>query len=162
MPLSGKERGVSRILESVEQFLDGDDWKYQRVDGRSALRFGVSGEHGKLDCLAIADDSRDLLRFYSILPVMAPEPQRHLIAELVTRINYSLLVGNFELDMSDGEIRYKTTADFENVDVSLSVVKNVIYWNISTADRYLPAVMKVLYANLSPETALEEPPAKAD
>ena len=35
------------------------------------------------------------------------------IAEFLTRTNYSMIIGNFELDFADGEIRYKTSIDVQ-------------------------------------------------
>ena len=45
---------------------------------------------------------------YHIAPVKAPVEQRSAISEFITRANYGLTNGNFEMDFNDGELRYKT------------------------------------------------------
>ena len=52
------------------------------------------------------------------MPIRVAEEQRQIVAELLARINYGLNIGNFELDMTDGEIRYKTSIDVEGGELT--------------------------------------------
>ena len=72
----------------------------------------------------------------------------------MARINYGLNIGNFELDMNDGEIRYKTSIDVEGGELSTRMVETLIAVNISTTDRYFSAFTDVLYAGMSPLEAV--------
>ncbi len=47
---------------------------------------------------------------YTVFPVKAPEEKRGAVAAFLTRANYGLILGSFELDFDDGEIRFKVTA----------------------------------------------------
>ncbi|HEX9018927.1 MAG TPA: YbjN domain-containing protein, partial [Anaerolineaceae bacterium] len=73
-----------------------------------------------------------------------------------TRANYGMIIGNFELDYQDGEIRYKTSVDVEDVALAESLVQNLVYANVLTMDKYLPGLMRVLYAGIEPIAAIEE------
>jgi len=76
------------------------------------------------------------------------------MAEFLTRANYGLVVGNFELDFTDGEIRYKTSIDVEGDCLSKALVRAIVYTNIIMMDKYMPGIMALLYANVSPVQAI--------
>ena len=60
------------------------------------------------------------------------------IAELLTRANYGIRIGNFERDYSDGEIRDKSSLDFECQSLTPTLIRNSIYPAVQTMDYYLP------------------------
>jgi hypothetical protein len=115
---------------------------------------GVSGRNGEYDCYAIANEERQTFRFVSQVPIKVPENQRILMSEFLTRANYGLCIGNFEMDFDDGEIRYKTSIDVENDRLTSALVENLVNINVITVDRYFPGMMKVLYGGMSPEEAI--------
>jgi len=39
--------------------------------------------------------------------------KRGAVAEFINRANYGIIIGNFEMDFADGEIRYKTSIDVQ-------------------------------------------------
>jgi hypothetical protein len=60
------------------------------------------------------------------------------------------------MDMSDGEVRYKTSLDVENDPITTSMIRTLVLINLQTADRYLPGLMLVLYGNRSADDAIHE------
>jgi hypothetical protein len=44
----------------------------------------------------------------------------------------------------------------EGDELTPALVKNLVYANLSTMDRYLPGIMGVVYANLSPQQAIAQ------
>jgi hypothetical protein len=103
-----------------------------------------SGDAGKWNCFAQAREEQDQMVFYSVLPFQVPEEYRQEIALFLTRANYGMILGNFELDLSDGEVRYKTATDFEgNSEIEPAMIKPHIYANVMTMDRYYGAIQAV-------------------
>jgi hypothetical protein len=49
------------------------------------------------------------------------------VAEFLTRANSGMVIGNFELDFADGEIRYKTSIDVEGDKLSYAIIKRLVY-----------------------------------
>ncbi|WP_049790798.1 hypothetical protein [Trichormus azollae] len=58
--------------------------------------------------------------------------KKQVIAECITRANYGMIIGNFELDFNDGEIRYKTSIDAEGERLSFALIKQVVYANVTS------------------------------
>jgi hypothetical protein len=145
---------VGRVFDSVIAFLQEDDWRYEEISGESAIRFGFTGKNARYDCFGRVNEGHEIFVFYTIVPLRVPESQLLTIAELLARINYGLNIGNFELDMTDGEIRYKTSIDVEGGELSPRMVETLISVNISTTDRYFPSFTDVMYTGSDPASAV--------
>lgn len=141
---------MGSIFDAMVQFFEEDDWNYHQVEGRTILRLGFSGDNGSWSCYAEAKEEREQFVFYSVLEAKAPEEKRPAMAEFLTRANCGMIIGNFELDYSDGQVRYKTSIDVEDDRLTTALVKNMVYMNVIIMDRYFPGIMKVIYADASP------------
>ena len=96
-----------RAFATLGQFLQDDGWHPQQVEEKTIYRVYFSGQNGEQRCYAQIRIGLEQFLFYSVAPVKAPEEKRATMAEFVTRANYGLRIGNFEMDYRDGEIRYE-------------------------------------------------------
>jgi hypothetical protein len=145
---------MGKILDTVISFLEQDGWPFTQFEGQPVLQLGFRGDNGQWNCYAQAREEQTQFLFYSVCPVNAPEERRLDVAEFLTRANYGLFIGNFELDLDDGEIRYKTSIDVEGDRLSVALVQQLVYANAFTMDRYLPGIMGVIYGDASPAEAI--------
>jgi len=144
------------IFETMVEFFNREEWTYDQIPDQPILRLGMNGKNGKWVGYAQAREAQDQFVFYSVLPTTAPEDKRHQMAELLTRFNYGLVVGNWEMDYRDGEIRYKTSIDVEGDRLTTALVRNVVFLNLQMMDRTLPAIMGVMYGGISIDVALRQ------
>ncbi len=147
---------MNNLFDVVIQYFEEDDWNFMEVSPRQVLKMGVSGKNGDYNCFAIVNEERETFRFLSSFPIKIPPEKRLTIAELITRANLGLTIGNFELDFDDGEVRYKTGIDVEGDRLSTALVRNLVNTNVMVVDHYFPCVMKVLYGGISPTEAIDE------
>lgn len=147
---------MGRILDVVGKFLSEDDWPFSLMEGRTVYKTGFEGKNGQFTCYAQERPEQDQFVFYSIFPVRAPEEHMGEVAEFITRANYGMIIGNFELDYTDGEIRYKTSLDVEEMNEIEPLLRHLIYANVLTMDKYFPGLMRVIYAGINPADAVEE------
>jgi len=138
------------------QFFTEDDWPFEQLEGRPILRTAFRGKNGAWNCFAQAREEQYRFVFYSVCAVNTPEPRRPAMAEFLTRANYGMIIGNFEMDYSDGEVRYKTSIDVEGDELTPALVKQMVYANVMTMDKYLPGIMKVMYTDINPLNAITE------
>ncbi len=144
------------IFDVMVEFFEGTHWNFQRHDGKSHLSMNVSGINGKWQCIAQAREAQEQFIFYSMLPINVPSDRRQKIAELLTRANYGIVIGNFEMDFRDGEVRYKTSIDVEGAELTRALMHRLVGANLMTFDRYLPAIMSALYSDVTPQAAVEK------
>ncbi len=147
---------MENILDTAITFFKEDNWPFQQLEGQPILQIGFQGENGQWTCFAMAREEQAQFAFYSVCTARAPEARRPALAEFLTRANYGLIIGNFELDWTDGEIRYKTSMDVEGDRLTPALVKQMAYANVVTMDRYLPGIMRIIYGDVAPDQALAE------
>jgi hypothetical protein len=107
-----------------------------RLDGLSETdAFSVLAQTSEQDCTVCA---------FAVSTLAVPAAQRAAIMELITRINFGLVIGCFELDLEDGELRFRASVDVEGATPDGATLKNVVFAAAATFARYLPAVADVI------------------
>ncbi|MCL6450717.1 MAG: YbjN domain-containing protein [Acetobacteraceae bacterium] len=147
---------MGRIYNAVLKFLREDNWRFSEIEGMPAIRLGMSGRNGNWLCYGHAREEQQQFVFYSVCAVKVPEEKRQAMAEFLTRANYGMVIGNFEMDFSDGEIRCKTSIDVEGERLTSALIKPLIYANVAMMDRYLPGINAVIYGGVSPKEAVAQ------
>ena len=148
------ERTELSLYDIMRKFFEDEDWKVVEMEGQTALRLGCTGENGEWVCYAQTKESPGRFIFYSVLGAKALEARRTAVAEFISRANYGLVLGNFEMDFADGEIRYKTSAYMEDISPTKDLFHTLVYTNLLVTDKYLPGIMSVIYAGMSAEQAI--------
>jgi hypothetical protein len=143
-------------FETLGQFLEEDGWHPQQLEGQPVYRMGFAGRNGQTTCYAQIRMDLEQFLFYVMAPIKAPEDTLHAVAEYIARANYGMRIGNFEMDFSDGEMRYKSSLDFEASALTPGLIRNAIYPAVETMDRYLPGLLAVIYGGLPPADAIAE------
>ncbi len=132
------------IFEEVADYFESEGWSFVKGKDKSSLRLQHRGQNGQWKCLAVVKEKEQEFVFYSICPLTASETQKLAVAEFITRINYSLTVGNFDLDFATGTIRYKTSINVAGDYLSYEIIGNLVKGNIAAMDKYLPDILVVI------------------
>jgi len=144
------------ILDAFRAYFDEHELPYEEAEGSAILRLWFRGHHGEWICLAQSRLEQQQAVFYSRASVPVPEDRRLAVAEFVCRANYGMIVGNFEIDLDDGEVRYKTSVDIEGVTATRQLIQNLVAPNVITMDRYLPGLLSVAFGGKHPAEAIAE------
>ena len=144
------------IFEQIINFFTQDDWEYKKIKGESTLLLAFQGKNGTWSCYAKARVEQQQFVFYSICPINVPETKYLAVAEFIARANSGMIIGNFELDFIDGEIRYKTSIDVEGVSLTFSQIKRLVYTNVTMMDEYLPGIRSVIDGDAEPKDAIAQ------
>jgi hypothetical protein len=145
-----------QFFEEIVNFFQEDGWPFVQVEGEPLLQMVFQGENGKWTCYAKARDDPEQFVFYSVCPINAPDSKRLAVAEFLTRANSGMIIGNFEMDFEEGEIRYKTSIDVEDDSLSSALIKRLVYANVMMMDGYLPGIMSVIYGDVTPRDAIAQ------
>lgn len=142
--------------ENVQQFLQIDGWFPQDIEGLTAYTARYVGSQSEFRVVTHVNVELQQLYIYVIFPENVPEDRRGEVAEFITRANYGLRIGNFEMDFRDGELRYKASVDFEDVTLTHALIKNMIYPSVQTSDRYHRAIIRVAFEGTTPLDSIGE------
>ena len=137
--------------------------KFGRYPAAPVVMFLCHTKSAVHTCVIGTRENRSLLRCVLSVACRVPPEKRSGAAELITRINYGLTLGTFEMDFSDGEIRYRTSIDLTGGELVPEMVGSLIGATAGTVDRYHPAIMSFLWNDMTPEDAvamIEEVPGE--
>jgi hypothetical protein len=142
------------IYATLVRFFEGAKWKFHVSKEQRSVTLVFDGKNGPWTTHVKAFDDDQQVGVYGILPFTIEPEKRSAAAELITRANFGLVIGNFEMDFSDGEVRYKTSIDVEGDRLSDVLLLQLIAANLSIVDTYLPAFLALVARTITPSDAL--------
>jgi Putative bacterial sensory transduction regulator len=107
----------------------------------------------------VLDEERFVFYLQAQRPV--PEKRRDAVAQFITRANFGLSLGNYEMNYDDGTVRYKTSVDFAGRRLQDWMVKHTVLTNMETVEVYQRWLEKVM-DGADPEKAAAEADAQDD
>ena len=151
------------LLEKAMAYFQSDDWDTQPIS-ETVLQTAFRGDNGEWDCLAVVLDSSNHFLFYSIIGESVPEACRQQMAMFLHRANHGLNLGNFEFDMNQGELRFKTSVQVDPDQFSHELFQSLIHHNVLVVDEYFPGIRSIINETMSAEAAIMmiESPAVGD
>ena len=142
-------------FSAVTSFLDSKKYRYTTCDGVEKVTLSIAGKHADCSIEMSVPHEGDFLQINLYYPFrVRDEEQRRSAAELIARANYGILVGHFELDMHDGEIRFHITHLIQGIPLASETIERLLYTGLTSMDRYFPALMQHLHAGHTPEDAV--------
>ena len=147
---------MGRIYEAVKSYFDADEWSGEEVDD-GVLAFRFESEAGdQWGCLAVAVEDAEQFVFYSVRLEPMPAARRAEATELIMRANHGMQVGNFEMDLADGEIRFKTSIDVEGSELTAQLCRNMVDLNLMIMGVYFDGFTAVSKGDKSAADVIEE------
>ena len=101
-----RKSSPGQLYEAMRRFFEEEDWKFVEIEGQTALKLGCTGENGEWTCYAQIKEEPGRFLFYSVLAVKVPEAKRAPVAEFITRANYGMVLGNFEMYIHGHQLLY--------------------------------------------------------
>lgn len=142
------------MFDLVMGFFAGEGWAVKPTKDHRTIHMNYQGDNGVWGCTMLLREEDYLCLFYSRSPLIASAAQMQLAAEFVLRANCGLPVGNFEIDLDDGTMLFKTSIDVEGQGLSLPLVRQLVVANVTMMDRYLPGIKALIEDNASAKAAL--------
>ena len=152
--VSSGEPVAGALLADLRALFRENGWPFSDVRGAPVLFSELSGILGRWKFYAQVVEEQDLILLYSVCPFRVPEERRSEVSEFLTRANYGLAAGNFELDFADGEVRYKTALQRHVDGLDAATLRRAVRANGIAMETYLPGVGAVI-TGTAPVPALE-------
>ena len=144
------------VYTALRQSMDRHELNYRLDVDRQAVIASFNGDHGTYTLIGLVDPHLDLVQFMAVIPVPIPEEERDRVSEVITRANWGLKVGKFEMDYTDGEVRFQASTFFDET-IGEKTFCQMMAATLGTVDRYFPAILRVLYnEEMSAEDAVAE------
>jgi hypothetical protein len=139
------------------EFINKSNWHYSKpFEDKTIIQLGFEGRNGKFQCICDVKEDSNKFLCYTIGNNKVPVEKLLSVCEYITRVNSTTMLGNFELNFEQGEIRYKTSIDYEGITPTATLIEHLLLANITTYDNFLPGIMKVIFSDIQPKQAFEE------
>jgi hypothetical protein len=145
--------GTQQMKLAICEFLDSTDWSVEWID--EVFRTGIRGNNGRWRVGGVASESDHVFLFVSSRLLRIPQQKFPEIIEYINMVNSAITYGNFELNLSDGEIRYRTSIDVGGDRLTKSLVRQIVSGNLGLMDYYLPGFDWLIYGGFSANETLE-------
>jgi hypothetical protein len=153
-----KPPAVTRNLMGVVcAMLDSFGYNYLELDD-ATIHLAVGNPRGTYQIYFTATDATDFVRIICQFGSRIPVDRRSSVAEALNRINWKTGIGSFEMDMSDGELRYRIGMDVEAGLFSEKMADNMLGFSLHMMEKYHEPLMRIAFGDADPETAIVEVP----
>ena len=148
------------IANAIKAYLNDDGWHYSFDEDKGLFKFGLTlskGKIKKINYLVDVEDNEYVV--YATAPIGADEEDKTMMAnmaEFICRANYGLSRGNFELDMRDGEVRFKYFVDCDGVTPTSDMVQHSIHCPAAMFKRYGSGIVDIIFGDTTAKEAVEK------
>ncbi|MGC8989910.1 MAG: YbjN domain-containing protein [Verrucomicrobiia bacterium] len=141
-------------METVLKIFREAELDFTLGDNNLRVYSHTAGENGQWGFVVVICEERNMWFVMSSIPIRCPKGRRKRCAELLTRINNELSAGSFEMDVDCGEIIFGICYPLVEGQVDPDAFRVFLGFVWACTDRFLPAVLSVMYGSVTPKQAL--------
>ena len=146
---------MNAAYEKLIQHLDEHHISYLTNSEHHSICADFRGEVGTHRIVATVESDDNLFQVFGYSPVRVPQGSRPAIGETITRANYCMKVGKFEMDLDQGDLRFQAAQILPYDTIEDETIRRLIGTAMGMLDTYLPAVLSVIYGNELPQDAIK-------
>jgi len=141
------------LFRVLHEILTQNGWEFDFDNKNEIIKLEIRGINTNFHAFLLVDEEQESLLCNTHIKQKIPLSKRLEVCDFMCRVNYELANGNFEMDMDNGEIRYRTYLDLADAEPSKDQVLNIIWNGVLGFDTYYPGLMKLVYGDYSAEEA---------
>jgi hypothetical protein len=145
---------VSDLLVAAATYFAEQGWPVAQHDSLPVLRLEYEGAHGTWPCFVKIDEARRQVSVISVLPDTVAAEYRTEVAVFLTRANYLVPLGHFDMDFSDGEVRFRATVNVSQASFTSGLLDPLVKTNWVVVDQHLPELRAVASGERNAEDAM--------
>lgn len=141
------------LFRVLYEILSQNGWEFDFDNKNGIIKLEIRGINTDFHSFLFVDEEQESLLCNTHIDQKIPSSKRLEVCDFMNRVNYELVNGNFEMDMDNGEIRYRTFLDLADAQPSQDQILNIVWNGVLGFDTYYPGLMKLLYGDYNPEEA---------
>ena len=124
------------VFQRICAVLDKNEWTYKSDPEKLEIEIGVQGEDLPIDLTFRVEPERMLVMIISAFPYTIQEDKRLEVAMAVVKVNFALVHGCFDYDLTTGRMFFRMTNSFLDSRLSDEVFEYMLYCACGTVDDY--------------------------
>ena len=122
----------------------------------------VVGQLGSYHCFYQTQDEKKVITCAVCAPAVVLSAARRAVLEFITRVNFGLKLGAFEIDVRDGFFRFRAGIPLGDTTPHPTMVASIAYVGVTIFDRYWPSILEIMAGVRSDVDAASHPPERAE
>lgn len=151
-------RGKS-TFEVTLQYLNQSGRQFDIIEPGKVFRTGFAGKNARFTQFFAVDNERVRVTIFGLVDQTVPESKRAEVAELITRINYTLIIGSWDMGYDEGELRFRTSIVAPDVSITVETVRVLHLINMMELDAHYSPIMGIIHGNMSATDAFKSIPS---
>ena len=127
---------ASDVYQLFLKHFDEHDFRYEKNDADLVIKLTVQGEDLPQPTVIRVIEKANAVLIQSPMPFSVPEDKRTDMAVAITIVNYSMINGGFEMDLSNGMLSYKIAQGLFDEDFSEKTVEYMLTLTFGSTDRF--------------------------
>jgi hypothetical protein len=154
---------LGRLLGSLVDAMETLGWQFHLDGDAGGVVLPMTADEAEYLIALTPIEAAGLFLVRTTIPDRVPVEHRGAVCEFLNRANWRIAMGNFEMDMEDGEVVFRVTMESRKTDPTASAVRRLVLGSVSVFGRHLPALRGVAAGEASPRDAMDglEPPRRA-
>ena len=142
--------------ENIIGYFEEEDWSLYEVneEERTATTY-IRGDNGTFRVFVWLHDESETLSLSWYFQSSAPASKRHLVLDLLSQLNYRLIIGKFTMNSEDGGLAFRISASVTGTRFSKDNFESLWNWGIWRADEHYPKFMSLIYGDHTVDEVLE-------
>ena len=155
MSESSPSYGSSEAFQTLVSHFEANEFRFHADSDTKSVQLFITGDAVIYNCRVQLTHQDELIQVRIHYPVLARDPKiRPFVAEALARANHGMSIGNFDIDMDTGDINFHLGQVIRGQGLDDEIIGGVFSAGLATADRYFPAIMRVMFAGHTPTDAV--------
>jgi hypothetical protein len=146
------------LTAAVKAYLDSQNYTYDFDSEYGSFDYGLLLESSLSTCdvrISMREDGFSVFAFSPISGKASDMEGMRRISEYLTRANYSMIMGNYEMDFADGDILFRTAVMTGDRIPSTTEIEWLVELPGLMLDEYGNGLAQVVLMKADPKTAFE-------
>lgn len=142
-------RQARNVFRTVCQTLDDRNWTYEKDEENLVVKCKVNGDDIPIFIKIIINVDLEIVSLYSHLPIEIPSKEIVPVAVAISAANLNMVNGNFDLNISNGNLLYRMASSFKESLLSKDMFEYMIDIACMTVDHYNDKIKMVVDHTMS-------------
>lgn len=153
-----RQRQIAKIVENVRAVFKSRNWSFNEDTTASPPLFnlGIGLRNGQCVLTIHIGANTDALTSFANYPFNVIQEKYAAVLTAINFINWGLVLGNFEMDLRDGEVRFRTAMPISDAVPTVGQISRMVDSTLSMMDRFYSGFATILYTNEEPLVAIKK------
>ena len=143
------------IAEKLVEYLNEEDYNYDFDVKEGCIKMGFPLRKKLKRVRIVLDIEDDHYVSLGFIDINAGKESQMEVAKYMTMVNYITLLGNFEMDFKDGEIRYKYVVEYDSNSLTGEIIKKSLDIPVSAFYFYGDELLKIIFGFATADEAFK-------